>query len=847
MEGKGDVLLPEEKGPAKKGMNKMLVIVVVAILIIAAIGAALLFMGGEDKEPNVAVTLSATAISAGETVTFNASASSDPEGGVLKYAWNFGDGSSDNTTGAVVSHQYDYPGIYMVLLVVENEKGLKADNLGIINTCRIDVQNPAPPDHPQNDTTPFALMVASEYMFSSGSTISFYANESKGYMITEELYDNGTAIMYDWNDNPSFNATGTESNWMLVFDWEYAFNSTGDIDPTAIITEYKWNFGDGSAVVTGDHDEAVVVSHQYTGDGVIYNAYLELNTTYGEAQRYYYSVLVGYSLTTGAKNPDRFVLATIGEPEYVDPAVDYETAGGEVCQNVYETLIFYDGESASDLVPVLATEVPTVENGGISEDGLTYIFHLREDVKFHDGTDMTSSDVFYSFGRLLLINDSWGPGWMIGQVLIDDYYNWTGRGTDLTWDDVAQAVWTVDDYTVQFNLSYAYPAFIYVLAFNACSIVSEDFVEAHGGVVVNTHNDYMDRHTCGTGPYAMTEWVPNSHILLTRNDNYWREPATLKYVIIKKVQDVGTRILMLKSGDADSIYLPRDHKSDVSTLSTVRIVEGLPTFNMDFLGLNQNISNVAAHANVPATFFADENIRRAFASAFDYDLYITSVFLGGAEQPNGVIPAGMFGYDANIGKYEFNLTATAEYLDAVENPSSLGQSYADTGFEMTLFFNAGNLARETACQLLKQGMESLKTDGLISGTISIDVQGLDWPVYLDAVKNRELPAFFLGWAPDYADPDNYVTPFLHSSGTYALRCSIDNATITAWIEQAAMELDDEVRADIYHNISQGVYEECYYIWTAQATNFHVERTWVTGYYFNPMYSGLYYYSFGKTA
>ncbi len=117
------------------------------------------------------------------------------------------------------------------------------------------------------------------------------------------------------------------------------------------------------------------------------------------------------------------------------------------------------------------------------------------------------------------------------------------------------AVWAKDTYAVQFNLTFAYPAFIYVLAFNACSIVSKDYVEAHGGVVANTHNDHMDRNTCGTGPYQMTQWVPNSHILMTRNDNYWREPAALKYVIIKKVQDVGTRILMLKSGDADSIYL----------------------------------------------------------------------------------------------------------------------------------------------------------------------------------------------------------------------------------------------------------------------------------------------------
>ncbi len=802
MEGQGDMPLPEEKGSAKKGMNKILVIAVVAIIVIAGIAAAFLFMGGDENEsPLAVVSASSTVITAGETVTFNASASSDPEDSALTYAWQFGDGSYDNTTGAVVSHAYTYPGRYMVLLTVEDADGASGNNLASI--MKIEVLNPEVEGAPTNDTAPYALVAVDSDQILSGATVLFNANSSFGYDI----------------DGAASEAGG-------------------------LVKSLAWNFGDGSAVVSGNYSAAALQSHAYTGTNVIYNCYVTITSDHDATQRYYYSILVGKT-STGAKNPDRFIMATIGEPEYVDPAVDYETAGGEVLQNVYETLVFYDGESASDLIPVLATEVPTIANGGISADGMTYNFTLRQGVTFHDGTPMTSEDVFYSFGRLLIINDGWGPAWMVGQVLIDDYY--TKAETEITWNDVRAAVWAKDTYAVQFNLTFAYPAFIYVLAFNACSIVSKDYVEAHGGVVANTHNDHMDRNTCGTGPYQMTQWVPNSHILMTRNDNYWREPAALKYVIIKKVQDVGTRILMLKSGDADSIYLPRDHKGDVSSLSTVRIVEGKPTFNMDFLGLNQNIKNPADVGNVPADFFADKNVRMAFASAFNYSLYIESVFLSAAQQPNGVIPAGMFAYDSSIGKYQFDLEAAANYLKAAPNPAQPGKSYADTGFTMTLFYNAGNLPRETACQLLKAGMMELKTKGLINGTITMDVMGLDWPAYLAKVQGKELPAFFLGWAPDYADPDNYVNPFLHSSGTYAKRCAIDNATITAWIEEAAQELNETARIALYKDISEAVYENCYYIWTAQATNFHVERTWVTGYYFNPMYSGFYYYAFGKTA
>ena len=92
-------------------------------------------------------------------------------------------------------------------------------------------------------------------------------------------------------------------------------------------------------------------------------------------------------MTYEAKDKTTFVNVTIGEPETLDPALAYETAGGEIIQNVYETLVFYDGESTDKFVPQLA------ESWEVSEDGTTYTFKLRSGVKFHDGADMTASDV----------------------------------------------------------------------------------------------------------------------------------------------------------------------------------------------------------------------------------------------------------------------------------------------------------------------------------------------------------------------------------------------------------------------------------------------------------------------
>lgn len=107
-----------------------------------------------------------------------------------------------------------------------------------------------------------------------------------------------------------------------------------------------------------------------------------------------------------SKDPTTFVQVTFGEPETLDPALAYETAGGEQIQNIYESLVFYNKEKASDFVPQLATDWT------ISEDGKTYVFNIRPGVKFHNGDEMTAEDFAYSFQRGMLQGGTSSPQWM---------------------------------------------------------------------------------------------------------------------------------------------------------------------------------------------------------------------------------------------------------------------------------------------------------------------------------------------------------------------------------------------------------------------------------------------------
>ena len=581
-------------------------------------------------------------------------------------------------------------------------------------------------------------------------------------------------------------------------------------------------------------------------------------------------------------NTTAFVNAQIGEPDYLDPAVDYETAGGEVIQNVYETLVWYDRESVIDLVPMLATSVPTIDNGGISEDGMNYTFNIREGVTFHDGTALTAEDVTYSIQRVLRIHDPNGPSWMLEQIMtnylsfyiggdlqtyIDDNAppQWildaigeTDPAYILTEDDLTavaeSAITEVDSMTVNFRLTRPYPAFIKICAYTVMSIVSKDFVEANGGIANGEQNDFMDANTCGTGPYEFVEWDFGTQIRMTRFAGYWGAAPALEDVYLLTASDEETRMSMLENGTADTALVSIEFESRFDG-SDYEVIKGLATFDMTFTGFNMNINTTQAAlygGNVPSDFFQDKNMRLAFVHMLDYDTFITNVLMGNAILPNGVIPKGMFGYDETIPTYEYDLATAADYLKQTINTDT-GNSWWVDGFDMALFYNAGNTYRETVCMYLRDALNELTDMAAAEGgsaVFSATVNTLDWPSYLANLRMSPspFPMFYLGWAPDYADPDDYTTPFLDSVyGSYPHTTGYANASIDLLVRAAAVELDETLRAEMYSDMSMLVYEDAPYMWLWQGSQFHVERSWVEGYYYNPMYSGLYYAALSKTA
>jgi ABC-type transport system substrate-binding protein len=291
---------------------------------------------------------------------------------------------------------------------------------------------------------------------------------------------------------------------------------------------------------------------------------------------YYYPM----SKTADAKNPTTFTYATIGDIDTLDPALAYDTSSAELIQNTYETLVFYDGIKTDVFVPMLA------ESWEISEDGTVWTFKIRSGVKFHEGGDLTPSDVAYSFQRGLLQGGYISPQWLLAEPFfgsgVDDIslvVDGEGAAADdreamkamdaaklVAACEKVKAAIVADDAagTVTMTLAQPWGPFLPTIAQSWGSVMDMEWVAEKGGwdgscdtwqnfyAMTAAENPFTDIMN-GTGPFKLDRRTPGQESVLVRNDEYWNGPATLERVVFSVVEEFGTRFAMLQAGDADII------------------------------------------------------------------------------------------------------------------------------------------------------------------------------------------------------------------------------------------------------------------------------------------------------
>jgi peptide/nickel transport system substrate-binding protein len=514
---------------------------------------------------------------------------------------------------------------------------------------------------------------------------------------------------------------------------------------------------------------------------------------------------------TEIKNPTTIVRYDIGDAKTLDPADAYDTASSEPIFSIYDTLVTYKGNNTKTFYPCLATDWT------VSNDSLTWTFNLRHNVKFSNGNDFTAEDVKYSFDRVLTMGaPESGVDWILGQCM----------------DTNSTTV--IDDYTIQIKLTQSYGGFLALMPYTVAAIVDKDYVEANGGVVAGQENVWMKEHPMGTGPFTLDHWTRATEIVLNKNPTYWGgwEGKHPDKVVIKYADEAATRILALKNGDADFAYVPYANLKDVIGEKGI-VVHPFDSYDVNLLAINTKASN--------NQYLADGRVRKALSYAFDYESAITNAWSGYASRLPGAIPKGMPYYETQnngVPYYNYNLTTAEQLLDDagyLKNFDLDGTMYRFNGTTIRLFYNAGNSEREKMAVMFRAALDEI---GILS---SIIAEG--WPQLLHRMYTTDdWDTMFIGWGPDYNDPDDYIAPFMGSANisqdTY--NTGWINETVDQKILEAKYSANSAVRAAAYKAAFDIYIQQPSFIFVNQRSYIRPWRDWVQNYSYNPVREWYFY-------
>jgi peptide/nickel transport system substrate-binding protein len=612
-------------------------------------------------------------------------------------------------------------------------------------------------------------------------------------------------------------------------------------------------------------------------------------------------VVIG--LTEGEiKNPDTMIWTTHGPAETTDPHCSYDTASGEIIFNVYESLVSWpygivDADELdlsysldpAQLIPMLATVVPTVDNGLImtyADGSVTYQFPIRQGVKFHEGGTLTPEDVEYSFERGMLQDVNGGPVWMLLEPLtgfaslrgvasavlgreVDDLHTLTPEEQAKIYNEYIDPAVEVQGNNVIFHLPKPYPPFITIIAHAGSwsAILDKEWVIENGGW--DGQPDTWEKWwnpgggeaaeaselygiANGTGPFKLNRWDVGVEVVFERFDDYWGEPAKLKYAIIQKTAEWSDRLLVFQAGDADLITTPRQNLPQVEGLPGVVTYHHLPTLSMNPVAFFT--APVVTEGNefigegpwdgygIPPDMFADVRARKAFAMAFEYDTFIDEILLGEGYKTHGPIPQAFdwaYNPDPSL-VWEYDLEEATRLMKEARD----GELW-EKGFNLTALYNEGNESRRVGCEIFEANIERMNPK------FQMTCRAVPWNTYISYLVTSKLPLFIIGWLADFPDPHNFAQPFVQSTGTFSgwqgeyMIENIFKPIFDPLVEAGMATADLTKRAEAYYEISRLAHEYAIDVWLPQAEGWRSVRDWVQGCPFNPIYPGYYFYPMYK--
>jgi len=472
-------------------------------------------------------------------------------------------------------------------------------------------------------------------------------------------------------------------------------------------------------------------------------------------------------------------------PITLDPAISADMSSHTYVMHIFSGLVRLDQEL--NIVPDIA------ERWERSPDGKTYIFYLRQGVKFHSGREVKATDFKYSWERACDPATVSGTAATYLGDIIGAKDMLAGRAGEISGVEI------FDDYTLQVTIDAPKAYFLSKLAYPTAFVVDRADVESG--------EDWW-REPNGTGPFKLKEWKEGQWLILERSQIYYGEPAKLEQVVYL-LSGVPMTLYETEEIDVVSVYLAYiDRVSDETGLFYPQLAVTLE-LSLYYIGFNT--------AQPP---FDDVNVRRAFCHAVDKERIAKVILRDMVNIADGILPPGIPGYNEALEGLDYDVEKAKEFIAA----SRYGDASNLPPITLTVD-GYGNSIPSYLGAIIQEWQQNLG--------VEISVRQLEPEDFIYNLKQEKDEMFVMGWIADYPDPHNFLD-ILFYTGSEVNISEYSNPTLDALLDQAAIEQDRAARLSMYQQAEQLVVDDAPCLPLFHGTNYILVESYVKSYELSPL-------------